>query len=544
MTRKRFSIAAAALIAFYLAIELAYVIRAPRVMDEFVNAFIVRQLETKLPYRDYAPPKTVLAYYIELPPLLLRDGWQAMTAVKVELALLNVLLLAAAAAVLSRRLRPHAVLASMALLVVMTNYLERSAELRADPIAALLGLASLLCLISRRPLLAGIAAAASFLATQKAIYFVAAAAVALVALFLRDRSRKRIRDLLLFAIGSAGTLALYIASWSAVSSPRRVIASIFFDASVSSIALADFYDIRWKYWSQTLVRNPFFYALAIAGLVMAIRRWLTREPDDVIDVIAPYAFTITLLCVWHKQPWPYFFVFLVPTLFVLNAATIDDLLARSRPRVVLAFATAFALFGLLLPLSRIPHALARDSGFQHAMFDAGEQLLGPGETYVDGISILYRHEQALPMFAWLDAMALQHLREMRESELRALAGGLPNRPPKLLIWNDRIAGLPPGLLSYFATQFRPVYGNLFLYAPIVAGSQFVVHFDGGYRVEGAEAAIDGVAVKAGAVLQLKRGVHSLVAEQPLRLRLLPPAGIDVDPRYAGPHELFPNVYDF
>lgn len=545
MTRTNFRIAAAALIGFYLAIELAYVIRAPRVMDEFVDAFIVRQFETKLAYRDYAPPKTVLAFYIELPPLLLRDGWDAMTAVKIELALLNALLLAAAAAVLARRLDPRAVIASLALMVVMTNYLERSAELRVDPVAALLGLASLLCLISRRPVLAGIAAAASFLSTQKAIYFVAAAAFALIALCLRDRSRARVRDLLSFAVAAGGTLAIYIASWSAVSSLRGVVGSVFFNANVASVALADFYDIRWKYWSQTLVRNPFFYALALAGLIIAARRWLASKPDNLGDFIAPYSLTIVFLCIWHKQPWPYFFVFLVPTLFVLNTATLDAFLARVRPRwAIVAFAIAFTLPGLLLPLSRIPHALARDSGFQRAMFHAGDQLLGPGETYVDGTSMLYRHEEALPVFEWLDAMGLQHLRKMPESELRNLVGSLPGNPPKLLLWNYRLAGLPPGLLAYFATQYRPVYGNLFLYAPIVGGSQFTIHFDGGYRVEGTEASVDGVSVRTGAIIQLKRGLHSLAADRPLRLRLLPPAGIDVDPRYADPNDLFPNVYDF
>jgi hypothetical protein len=546
MKRSTFMLAATALVAFYISIEVVYVIRAPRVMDEFVDAFIVRQFESKLAYRDYVPPKTVLGFYLELPPIaLVRDGWNAMTAVKIELMLLNAALLIVAAVVPSRRLDPRAVLASLALLVVMTNFLERSAELRVDPLGALFALASLLWLIKRRPLPAGIACTASFLATQKSIYFVAASGLALLALCARDRSRERFNELLIFSAASAAALTTYLALWWIVSPARTVLTSVFFDPGIKTIAFTNAYDIRWRYWSQTLERNPFFYALAIGGMVLASRRWLAREPDEVAGVVTPYALTMLLLSVWHKQPWPYFFAFLAPTLFVINASTLDTLLKRCWPRsYTVAFAAAFAGLGLLLPLSRVPRALRRDNGFQQAMVHAGDQLLSAGDTYLDGTSMLFRHEQPRPRFDWLDAPAIQHLQAIPEHEQAELLADFARRPPKLLIWNYRLAAFPPLLRTYLASQYRPVFGVIFLYAPVAATPEIFLAFDGSYRIEGEDAVIDGASVSRGAIVKLRRGRHAVVAPRPIRISLLPPSGIEVDPRYAAPQDLFRDVYDF
>jgi len=36
-----------------------------------------------------------------------------------------------------------------------------------------------------------------------------------------------------------------------------------------------------------------------------------------------YALVLGALCIWHKQPWPYFFVLLVPTAYLLHVAWLD-----------------------------------------------------------------------------------------------------------------------------------------------------------------------------------------------------------------------------
>lgn len=541
MSKRSFAIAVAAILAVYLAIELAYVVRAPRFVDEYGNAFTLNRLRTELAYRDFRPPKTVLAYYIELLPMLaIRDPWNGMTAAKVELALLAAVMLAGAAFALRGRIDDRAILAALALLVVMSNFLERSGELRPDAPATLFGLASLLFLIAQRPLLAGVACAAAFLCTQKGIYFVGAGELALVAVWLRERTGQRFRSLFIYNAAAAGSLVAYFAFWSVLASRQAVFSSIFLDPNVRAIALTKIYDIRAQFWAQTLVRNPFFYALTAAGLLILGKRWLAREGDA---IVLPYAAAMLAFAAWHKQPWPYFFAMIVPTFFVLQAFTLDDLL--SRPWSLnwrRAFVVAFIALGLILPLSRVPIGLARDGGFHRAMFEAGEQLLGPGETYLDGTGMLFRRTQAHPEFSWLDAAAMNDLRNRSDADLRTIASELERNPPKLVIWNYRMAGLPPILQVWVLTHYAPMYGDIFFYAPVVQGPRFAVAFDGRYRIGNRPAVIDGAPV-AGEVV-LHRGVHSVAIANPIRLRLIPPAGVQADMRYAAPQNLFADAYAF
>ena len=54
----------------------------------------------------------------------------------------------------------------------------------------------------------------------------------------------------------------------------------------------------------------------------------------------------------HKQPWPYFFVLLIPTLWVVIAATLD---ALPRKGLVLAAALYFGAIGAFDDILKIRH---------------------------------------------------------------------------------------------------------------------------------------------------------------------------------------------
>jgi hypothetical protein len=119
---------------------------------------------------------------------------------------------------------------------------------------------------------------------------------------------------------------------------------------------------------------------------------------------------------------------------------------------------------------------------------------------------------------------------------------LERNPPKLVIWNYRMAALPPILQVWVLTHYAPMYGDIFFYAPIARGPQFTIAFDGRYRIGNAPAVIDGVSVANEVVLH--RGMHSFGGAAPLRLRLIPPAAIQADMRYAAPQNLFADAYAF
>jgi uncharacterized membrane protein len=535
-----YALTALCLSLFYLAIEWLYIHRLPLGMDEFGGAYILRHLRTALPYRDFPPGKTVLAFYLELPAFLVTpDAWPAMLAVKVEVALIMAAALFVSALILSRHLPAVAVLGSLAMLVSMSTFLERSAELRVDPLAAVFGLASLLALIERRPALAGVFAACAFCCTQKGIYLVLAAQAALLADVARTRSRLAVRTWLRFTVASTAVLVAYLAFWSALASPHVVLEQTFFDKGMVQVARAAIYDIRGQYWLQTLLHNPFFYGLAFMGVLVLLRSWL--RDDDSVTIVAPYAAALILLSLWHKQPWPYFFVTLIPTLYVVNAATLAKLLERvpSRRTVVVA---VVAIVGIAFPLSRLAFTLERSNALQHATFAAVESLLAPGETYIDGMNMVYTHEQPAREIIWIDAARMRVMQTEGPAALLALIRKIDAGRPKLWIINYRTLATPPLVRAYLRSQFAPLWGNVDYYAPVVPPGRFELHFDGRYATE-RSVRIDGIDVAAGTPVPLRRGVHALMDTRPVRLHLQPPSDAVLDPRFAAGGDLFAGIFD-
>ncbi len=218
----------------YLVVEARYITHFPLGADEFLDMYVLRMFRGGLPYRDFTPPKTVLAYYLELPVFAaVADPWRAMLAVKLEHAILAAATMFGAALVLGRRLPAAALLGALAMLVTMSNFLERSAELHVDQIAAVFGFLSLLALIERRSMLAGLFAAGAFLSTQKGIYFVLAGQAGLLAELVRVRTARMRATWLRFTASSAAILAAYLAFWSLFESPQTVIRAFFWTGASS-----------------------------------------------------------------------------------------------------------------------------------------------------------------------------------------------------------------------------------------------------------------------------------------------------------------------
>lgn len=524
------------IVAAFLALEIVYTYRLPRVMDEFTGARYVYLAATSMPYRDFQPPKTVLAYYIESPPLLLvRDHWNGMTWIKIELAVLWSGAFALAAMILRRTLRSGALTAALAVSLIMSTFAERATEVRPDAVAAIFGLLSLLALITRRPALAGALAAASFCSTQKGIYFALAGGLALVATAIRDHDRRSFFDVIRYGVASTGSVAAYFAFWSLLTSPQAVISRVLLDRNIKTIALADLYpNIRQHFWTQTLLRNPFFYAAAAAALLLLIPRWMRRDLPT--GIVVPYAAIVAACCIWHRQPWPYFFVFLIPTLFITLAVAFSEL-HWNRTLAVIVIAG-----GLLIPLARLPITLTRDlTGFQQATVDTAQRLMQPGDTYLDGTNMLYRHAQAASDFRWIDATTLDEFGRMSEAEQKALADAAAAGRPKLIIWTYRLTTLPRVVTSYLRNHFLPIYGDVAFYAPTISPPRFSVDFDGEYVVHD-PVVIDGIPVNGR--VKLTHGIHTLTASNPTRLKLEPPEQLLVDQRFAAARPLFYAIYEY
>jgi hypothetical protein len=534
--------------ALYGGLALAYALRQPLVMDEFQGAAVVSWLRSELPYQDFAPYKTVLGYYLQLLPLSLGGGpWSSLVAVKVFLVALNVAAMAAAALRLARHYRPAAVVLGTWLLAGMSTFVERSGELRVDMLTSLCGWFSLLALLERRAALAGLLAGASFLVSQKGVYFGLAAGAALawdLAALRRDRAA--LRAALAFGAAALAPVAVYLAAWSALASPRAVLEATFL--AHREIALGNLYEIR-HFWFQTWLRNPYFYAVALLGLAITQQR---RSADDAgyrDRVLWVYGAVLCALCLWHKQPWPYFFVLLIPTLFVLAVVFFDAELRRTG-RLRPAFVALYLGLGLAWPLARAPGVLERSNAFQREQVLLAERLLAPDETYLAGVEMIHTRRQSLRELRWLDATRLGALAGKSEAELGALVDRLHEAPPKLLVWDYRLAALPAPLRRALEADWLPYHGNLRLYAPrVAAGAQeFRLAFAGSYLLaapDGARVAVDGVALEPGRPVPLAAGLHRGQADAAYRLAWLPDSGdLPLDPAFRQPRPLFEDVYTY
>jgi hypothetical protein len=542
----------------YLALECAYVLRLPLVMDEFQGAFAVDRLSREVPYRDYRPYKTVLGYALQWPALrgaeaLGLELWGRMLAIKLWMAVATAGVLALAARRLARWLDPAAVVLGLAMLVSMSTFLERSAALRVDMLTALFGLGSLLALLDRRVASAGLLAGLSFLVSQKGVYYALAGGAGL-ALDWAWGGPSRVRMLRCIRFGAAAALpvALYLAAFALVAPAPSIGTGVV--ANATRIAFEDFYAMG-HFWVQTVVRNPGFYAAMAAGLaVLALRGARPGAAGERERVVLGYGVTLVALCAWHKQPWPYFFVLLLPTGFVLASCGLEDALERladREPRAWRLAALGFVAIALLIPLSRVPRVLARDSEPQRVAVELASGILEPGDHYLGGLEFVFTHRQ-VPGLSWLDGPRLAALDAQTPEEIARLVERFSTSRPRLVIWNYRIARLPEPLLGPIRATYAPLFGNVFIYSPALAAgaTELDLWFAGRYAVSGPSGSgvvVDGRTAAVGDEIHLEAGRHRVSAAAGHRLHLLPDDVESrlarIDPALARPGALFVSPYE-
>lgn len=537
----------------FLALQVLYILKRPLVMDEFQNAFATHRFAEQVPYRDFAPYKTVLGYYIQLPALVALEGtWWPLLAVKLQMAAFVTLALAFAALRLGRRFNPRAVLLGLGLLIVMSTFAERAAALRLDMLTGLLGLASLILLLDRRYLLAGLATGLSFLISQKGIFYVFAGNVGIALCWLyAERTVRQLRGWLAFNLAALAVLVAYVGFWSGWASFEEVIRSTFF--SHADITFSRLYDNMLQYWSQTLSRNPLFYLLALLGL----KRLAEGSPSHLGRwrqvLLAAYGATLIGLSAIHRQPWPYFFVLLIPTLWILLVAYLDAEMPLWPDRTAWhrgALASALVGLGFLLPLSRLPANLARDAGFQRSMIRLTDRLLENDESYFAGTELLLDRPQALATLSWLDVPRARALAQTPIYELERLRRKLEESPTKLVIYNYRIYALPTILRNHLDRTYSPWWGNIAIYAPTIGPGSYRIdlRFAGTYELVGPAGGvltIDGRLFAAGEHLELDQGPYEVESPGTFRLRYIP---LDVDdyldPEFRDVQSFFPEVYTY
>lgn len=507
------------LVSTFVCIEGLYLVRSEFNPDESQSAHLIHTLRTDLPYRDFKPYKTVLGYYLQLPALLLTDdSWRGYLLLRAQLTAINALAMLLAAFMLARHFRREAVCFALLMLVTMSTFVERAFEIRVDMLTAWCGVFSLLLLLDRRFFFAGVVCALSFFVSQKGAYYIVSSNVALAAWLMFKRDRAALLGALSFNGAMLAILFAYLAGWSMFSPSESVVGTTF--KAYRIISFGEVYEYLGQYWRQTLWRNPFFYAVAAVHLLQCVYWHIQGLIQDHESLLAPYAFALCALCLWHNQPWPYFFLLLIPTLFVVHASFFHRLipvLGGGQQFVLLLF-LAMALIPLI---GRFDVTFNRYNDHQRHVLEVAESFLEPGDGYVDGVDLLYRQRQAVKTLRWLDRRNLMRLGRQDESELLRIVA---EAPIKLLIHNSRLARLPESLRAYFDENFASFNSNIRIYAPLVEPGPFSLRFAGRYRLAGRAtdvAVIDGVPRAIGQSVTLAAGAHTSSGVGGLRMVYLP-----------------------
>lgn len=528
-------------------------------VDEFQGAYAVHRLTRELPYRDFQPYKTVLGYYLQLPVLELsrllgRGIWVGLLSVKVEMALITALTVGWSATQLRKTFRPGAILVGTVLLLSVSTFLERSAALRVDMLTALAGLVSLVFLIRRRPFTAGVLAGLSFLISQKGGMYSVAGIVYTAADGLTGSRRfpGHHGSTLQFAGAMIATLALYYGIWIIVAPGSNPLAAT---AAPVGPVLAAGYSIRLRFWLQTLIRNPFFYGLGFwSVMILAVSKRAPAAPWR--SPLAAYAGTIVAVCAWYRQPWPYFFVLLLPTLWVAVIGYLHLKGSRSfQDRFVLSrkFVAATATLGIAFPLAlRVPVNLRRDASYQRDVVTLASEVVEPGQSYLAGAALLYDRHQEPAELRWLDYPHRAALGALSPRQMQSLLARLEGSRMKAVIYNYRLRNLPDPLLDHLNARFLPVYKDLAVYAPTlsIGDQRLSLDFGGEYRlISEIDAAggrpvcsIDGDSVLTGDRVLLGAGPHSIVCSA--RARLLLRVDIGDRPLPGEGALLFPESYTY
>lgn len=539
----------------YLGIEWAYIARLPFVMDEFQGARTVYRLLSETPYVDFKPYKTVLGYYLQLPPMLLSDDpWRQMMLVKQAMALATAGSILVAAKMLRRHFAAFSILAATLMLVSMSTFLERSAAFRVDMLTSLFGLFALIFLLDRRIVVGGLLAGVSFLVSQKGIYFILCSGFGLGAYWLlQQRERRAFLECIRFSLAALAPIAVYFSFWAVLGSTETVVHEVL--VKNQHIALQKMYEIR-HFWWQTISRNPLFWILPLVGFGQII--FYRRHGEEAATesegagiarrdwILLTYGLALLGLCLWHKQPWPYFFVLIIPTFWILIAVFWEY--ADSHWRGISGYALAAVLLGgVLYPASRVPTVLARDNSLQHASVSVANQILEEGEAYLAGVSMLHTRPQAPGEFGWLDA---HRLRRVAAKDPQVVIQTIIEDMPKLLITNYRIRKLPSPVLNFLAANYAPYTGNILLYAPTLPAGEAEgeLRFSGPYIVNGipgSRVEIDGREVESGETVWLDEGPHAFSATTAYRLHLAP-SEVDrpTEPHLTTKGTLFGDVYAY
>jgi hypothetical protein len=326
-----FLLALTLLCAAYLVFQFFYTSYEILCVDDFLFAHRIYDFKHALPYRDFAPYKTVLGYYILWLPMMLSHGIiQPLLNTKHLIVVINTAVIFSASFYLRHYFSKIAILLTLLLLFCAEITLVYSTNIRVDLLGYWFCLISVLLLLENKNALAGLFIGLGFLTTQKVLWYIAASDAALGVYWLSVNFRKEtLKNIIVFNAACVLTVASYILFWGVIDNFQTVLSSVFYEAYL--MYHSDIYDSTRKlFWTITVHNNTLLFLLAPTTLLSLLIKPAEDEAYGKRVFILVYSAVILFGLIRFKQVFPYYMVALIPVFLLLYSAFFSWLLQLIR----------------------------------------------------------------------------------------------------------------------------------------------------------------------------------------------------------------------
>lgn len=473
----------------YLAMTWLYQQHTMLAVDEFWFAHRIYQYQSGLPYRDFAPYKTVIGYYLMLPGFSFASQSiiDTLLSIKTYLALLNTIVLFISSIWLTRFFSKQAVLLSLCLIITSEIFISYSSQIRVDLLGYWFCFFSLLCLLDKKYFFAGIMLGLGFATTQKAIWYFTASNVTLFAYsLLYARNIRAIKSIAIFNLTVIFSIMLYIAFWSYIADFNTVMKSLFSEAQ--AMYQLDWYNsARLSFWHVITTYNPLLYLLWPFTIISLLA---TNERDHQYQnrfFVTIYSLVILACLIPYKQVFPYYMQVTYPVLFAAYAGFIGWLISifqsnvtnklfiqptqlwlitglyllgliaiistlnlpigylllfciplaitiklthtSNQPALLILIGLTSVVMHLLYPAIQLPHKLTYLEGsYQRATIETLQPLLADGSDYIAGIELIYNKNQPINGIRHLMGPAVDYLYHPTDKLARVMLPSLYEDP--------------------------------------------------------------------------------------------------------------------
>ena len=348
---------------------------------------------------------------------------------------------------------------------MVTVFIDHSYTARTDFVVLTLFLLGLELLLLRRavaPLLAGLVMGVAFYVSFKAaLPSVAIGCGLLASAALAPTWGARARKAALFAGGYAIPHGIYLILRAVVADPG-VPATADAMVPVSIVTTGDTGVSYGAFWISFIRHNAVFLAVSLTGLATAAWTWRRRADADRLVVIVTVSVHLVAVACYH-QPWPYFQACVAPGLALFWGALCGGMhrrLAEDTPSPLWAGTiAALVAVGFVAPADRVRHNLAMDNDYQIAVMDRLHEVLGPDDTYFDGVGMAPNHPQTVDL--WFDVLNQTAYRS-DEALVQQLVERLATGHIGALVINERTQALPDPFHRFRDHYFVQDWGNVYV----------------------------------------------------------------------------------